>query len=134
MNGEIMESRKVNRPTYLLEGFTSPAYDVGDRNRWSEQLRAEEQEMTDRMVRLAEHMAAGTPPDDPAVLDEVDLYYHWAGRYGGTNAAMLTAIGQICVDDEQVRGLFEKVAAGLAAYQRSAIDAYVGTRLSEGGA
>jgi hypothetical protein len=128
--GGTMEKPKINRPEYLLEGFTSSVYDTEARDQWSEEMKAEEQEMTDRMVRMAEMMVADTPADDPAVLEEVDWYYHLVSRYGTSNAEMFTLLGQLCVEDKQVKALFEKVAEGLAAYQRNAIAAYSRARLS----
>ncbi|GAB2677551.1 TipAS antibiotic-recognition domain-containing protein [Kribbella swartbergensis] len=129
-----MANPTVNRPQGLLDRLWSGGYGVERQGEWSEQIRNEEGEMADRLVRIAELMAAGTRPNDPAVLDEVEWYYRQANQYGGVNAATFTAIGDALVDNEQTRAVFDDVAEELAAYHREAITAYVQARLSEGGA
>ncbi len=128
-----MAHPSVNRPERLLDRLAPTAYG-GQRGEWPEQLRAEEREMADRMVRMAELMAAGTPPNDPAVLDEVDWYYRSANQYAGVNAATFTALAEVLVENEERRAAFDDVADGLAAYQRAAMTAYAQARLAEGGA
>jgi hypothetical protein len=129
-----MADAAVNRPTGLLERLVPTAY--GDRRpgEWSEEVRREEREMADRMVRMAELMIAGTPPSDPAVLDELDWYYRSASRYGGVNADTFTALGDVLLADQRSRAVLDDVAEGLAAYQRDAMIAYAQARLGEGGA
>ncbi len=123
--------RPVKRPEALLDRL---APGTERRAAWSEQLRGEEREMADRMVRLGELMVAGRPPSDPAVLDELDWYYRAATQYGGVGAATFTALGEALVSDERSRALFDEVVPGLAGYQRDAMTAYAQARLSEGGA
>lgn len=132
--GSAMARAVVNRPAGLLDRLAPTAYGDLGRGEWPEQLRREESEMSDRMVRLAELMVAGTPPSDPAVLDELDWYYRAANQYGGVNAATFTALGDVLLHSEQSRALLDDVAAGLATYQRDAMTAYAQARLSEGGA
>jgi hypothetical protein len=129
-----MANSTVNRPEGLLDRLSAGGYGVERQGEWSEQLRDEEREMADRLVRIAELMVAGTAPSDPAVLDEVEWYYRRANQYGGVNAATFMALGDALVDNEQTRAVFDDVAEGLAAYQREAMAAYTQARLSEGGA
>jgi MerR family transcriptional regulator, thiopeptide resistance regulator len=124
----------VNRPEGLLDRLVPTTYGEERRGEWSEQIRGEEREMADRMVRLAELMVAGKPPHDPAVLHEIDWYYRAANQYGGVNAATFTALGDALVDNEQSRAVFDDVVEGLAAYQRDAMTVYAQARLSMGGA
>ena len=129
-----MADPAVNRPAGLLDRLVPTAYGNPRRGEWSEQIRREESEMADRMVRMAELMVAGTPPSDPAVLDELDWYYRSANQYGGVNAATFTALGDVLLNNEQSRALLDDVVEGLAAYQREAMAAYAKARLTEGGA
>ena len=128
-----MANPVVNRPERLLDRLAPTAYGE-EWGEWSEQIRGEEREMANRLVRLAELMVAGTPPNDPTVLDEVDWYYRAANLYGGVNAATFTALGEVLMDNEQTRAVFDDVVEGLAAYQREAMTAYAPARLSMGGA
>lgn len=129
-----MADPTVNRPEGLLDRLASRTYGKERPGEWSDQIRTEEGEMADRIVRLAELMVAGTPPSEPAVLDEIDWYYQSVQQYGGATAATFRSLGDALADDEQTRTLFEDAAEGLAAYQRDAIVAYVEARLVEGGA
>lgn len=129
-----MAQPMVNRPVGLLGRLAATTYgDRGERE-WSEQIRGEERELSDRMVRMAELMNAGTPPSDPAVLDEIDWYYRVANQYGGVNAATLIALGEALLDNDQTRALLDDVVHGLASYHRDAMTVYAQVRLSEGGA
>lgn len=119
----------VQRPEYPLDGFATTLVGTGDRQAWPEGLEAEELDLADRLVRMAGLMVADTPADDPAVLDEVDWYRDLATRYGLTSAELFTCLGQLIAEDEQVRRLFDRVAPGLAAYQRNAVAAYARARL-----
>jgi len=85
--------------------------------------------MTARMVRMAELMVAGTPVDDPAVQEEVDWLYRAVARFWTPNAAAFIRLGQTYADDEQYRSTYERVAEGLASYQRDAMAAYAEARL-----
>ncbi|MFE3247475.1 TipAS antibiotic-recognition domain-containing protein [Streptomyces sp. NPDC059209] len=121
---------RIRRPERLLDGFESPLHDAESRERWPEHMVAEEQEMAARLVRMAEFMVAGKPVDDPEVLAEIDWYYRVALRYGPTDDQLFTDIGRLCADNDQLRALFEKVANGLATYQRDAMAAFAQARLS----
>ncbi|WP_448070606.1 TipAS antibiotic-recognition domain-containing protein [Georgenia yuyongxinii] len=127
-------AREVRRPEGLLDRLGTAAYRGEDGGEWPEELRREESEMADRMVRLAELMASGTPPTDAVVLDEIDWYFRAATQYGGVDAVVFTALGEALAADEDRRALFDDVSRGLAGYQREAMAAYAQTRLVAGGA
>ncbi len=135
----------INRPENLFEGFDPSAYEAEARERWPErfeqaqrvagsftpeQMQAEQREMTARMIRMAELMAAGKPADDPEVQAEVDWHYRSVCRFWTPDAAAYTGLGRMYVDDERFRGNYEKIAEGLAVYQRDAMAAYARERLS----
>ena len=129
-----MANPAVNRPEGLLDRLAPTAYGEEGPGAWSEAIRAEEREMADRMVRLADLMVAGTPPSDPAVLDEIAWYPRAANQYLGIDAATFAAIGDALTADEQTRAVFDDVVEGLAAYQRDAMVAYAEALLSMEGA
>jgi DNA-binding transcriptional MerR regulator len=136
---------KINRPENLFEGFDASRYEAEARERWPQEyeqsrqftdtLTAQDQERMQRettaqMVRMAEFMAAGTPVSDPAVQAEVDAHYRGICQFWTPNAATYKGLGQNYVDDPQFRSAYDKVAAGLAEYQRDAMAAYADARLS----
>lgn len=129
-----MTNPAVNPPEGLLDRLVATRYGDEGQGVWSAQIRAEEGEMADRMVRLAELMVAGIPPSDPAAQDEIDWYYRAANQYGGINAATFAAIGEALMDNEPTRAIFDHVAEGLAPYQGDAMAAYAQARLSMEGA
>jgi MerR family transcriptional regulator, thiopeptide resistance regulator len=83
------------------------------------------------MVRMAELMVAGTPVDDPAVHAEVHLHYQGVCRFWTPNRTAYASLGQMYVDDERFSANYERVAEGLAAYQRDAMAVYAEARLSD---
>ena len=135
---------KINRPENLFEGFDASRYEAEARERPHEYeqsrqfagtLTAQDQERMQRettaqMVRMAEFMAAGTPVSDPAVQAEVDAHYRGICRFWTPKATAYKGLGQTYVDDPQFRSAYDKVAAGLAEYQRDAMAAYADARLS----
>ncbi|WP_274565219.1 MerR family transcriptional regulator [Streptomyces spiramyceticus] len=137
---------KINRPENLFEGFEhSPAAEAEVRERWPkaweqsrqaiETMTAEDQEqwqreVTAQMIRIAEFMVAGTPVADPAVQAEVDAHYQGVCRFWTPNAAAYKGLGQTYVDDPQFRANYDKIADGLAVYQRDAMVLYADARLS----
>jgi DNA-binding transcriptional MerR regulator len=137
---------KINRPENLFEGFEpSPAIDAEVRERWPkawEQSRQAVETMTDedserwqreataQMIRFAEFMVAGTPVTDPAVQAEVDAHYQGVCRFWTPNAVAYKGLGNTYVEEPQFRTNFDKVADGLAEYQRDAMVAYADARLS----
>ncbi|MFD1505703.1 hypothetical protein FE374_01110 [Georgenia yuyongxinii] len=126
-------AREVRRPEGLLDRLAT-AYRGERPQEWPEELRREESDVADRMVRLAELMVAGTPPTDPAAMDAVDWYYRAANQYGGVDTAVFTALGEALAAEDDKRALFDDVVPGLAGYQREAMTAYARTRLAAGGA
>jgi hypothetical protein len=79
---------------------------------------------------MAEFMAAGTPVDAPTVLAEVDAHYQGVCRFWTPTAPAFKALGQTYVDDAQWKSTYDKIAVGLAEYQRDAMAAYADARLS----
>lgn len=139
------EMTKINRPENLFEGFDGTRYSDEARERWPaaweqsrqavDALTAEDterwqREATAQMIRMAEFMAAGAPPTDPAVQAETDLHYQGVCRFWTPNAAAYRGLGQTYVDDPRFRANFDRIAEGLAAYQRDAMTAYADTRLN----
>ncbi|MEV5510663.1 MerR family transcriptional regulator [Streptomyces orinoci] len=137
---------KINRPENLFEGFEqSPEIDAEVRERWPEHweqsrqaaaaMTAEDMErwqraVTAQMIRLAEFMAAGTPVTDAAVQAEMEVHHQSVCRFWTPNAAAYKGLGQTYVDDPRFRENYDKIAEGLAVYQRDAMAVYADTRLS----
>ncbi|MFF3745228.1 MerR family transcriptional regulator [Streptomyces kronopolitis] len=137
---------KINRPENLFEGFEHRAEDEAEvRERWPAQWEESRQavetmtagdterwqrEVTAQMIRLAEHMVAGTPVADPAVQAEIDTHYRGICRFWTPNACGYKGLGRTYVEDPRFRTNFDKIAEGLAAYQRDAMDVYADARLS----
>jgi DNA-binding transcriptional MerR regulator len=139
------EMPKINRPENLFEGFDPSTHDSEAEQRWPdewaqsqqfvdtltpEDQQRMQQETTAQLIRMAELMVAGKPVDDPAVQAEVDTHYQGVARFWTPSAAAFKALGQSYVDDPQWHGVYEQVAAGLAAYQRDAMTVYADTKLS----
>jgi DNA-binding transcriptional MerR regulator len=137
---------RINRPENLFEGFDASQYDDEARERWPEDFeRAQRnrQQMTDEdierwqrettaaMIRMAELMAAGTPVDDPAVLDEVHLHWQSMCAWWTPSRTAYRCLGQMYVDDERFKANYLKIAEGLAEYQAAAMAAYADARLSD---
>lgn len=94
-----------------------------DTERW-------QREVTAQMIRMAEFMVAGVPVADPAVQAEVDAHYRGVCDFWTPNACAYKGVGQTYVDDPQFRANFDRIADGLAAYQRDAMVVYADARLS----
>ncbi|MER6046211.1 MerR family transcriptional regulator [Streptomyces sp. NPDC001793] len=136
---------KINRPENLFEGFEPGRHDAEARERWPEQweqsqralagMTAEgmeqwQREATAQMIRMAEFMVAGTPVADPAVQAEVDAHYQGICRFWTPCAAAYKGLAQTYVDDSAFRTNFDRIADGLAVYQRDAMALYADARLS----
>ncbi|MFE7568187.1 MerR family transcriptional regulator [Streptomyces sp. NPDC057539] len=137
---------KINKPENLFEGFQSPSEAEAEvRERWpraweqsrqaveamtSEDTERWQREVPAQMIRMAEFMVAGTPVSDPAVQVEVDANYQDICRFWTPTAAAYKGVGQTYVDDPQMRTNFDKIADGLAVYQRDAMTVYADARLS----
>ncbi|MFD9791861.1 MerR family transcriptional regulator [Streptomyces sp. NPDC059070] len=141
---------RINRPENLFEGFGASDPEIEAeieaeaRERWpehweqsrraAESMTAEDQERwqreaTAQMIRLAEFMVAGAPVDDPAVQAEMEAHYRSVCRFWTPNAVAYKGLGQTYVDDPRFRANFDKIADGLAAYQRDAMVRYADARL-----
>ncbi|MGW7369703.1 MerR family transcriptional regulator [Streptomyces sp. NPDC054841] len=140
---------KINRPENLFEGFepsrSGTKAEAEVRERWPEaweqsrqavdKMTAEDterwqREATAQMIRIAEFMVAGTPVADPAVQAEVDAHYQGVCRFWTPNAAAYKGLAQTYADDPEFRANFDKIADGLADYQRDAMVVYADARLS----
>ncbi|MFC7929383.1 MerR family transcriptional regulator [Streptomyces cinereoruber] len=137
---------RINKPENLFEGFQTPSETEAEvRERWpraweqtqqavesmtSEETERWQREVTAQMIRMAEFMVAGTPVTDPAVQAEVDANYQQICRFWTPNAAAYKGVGQTYVDDPRMRANFDRIAEGLAVYQRDAMTVYADTRLS----
>ncbi|WP_438291676.1 MerR family transcriptional regulator [Streptomyces sp. HUAS TT7] len=143
---ENNDMAKINRPENLFEGF-EPSAEENEKVRerwpkaWEQSQRAVEtmtdedteqwqREVTAQMIRFAEFMVAGTPVDDPAVQAEMDDHYKYICRFWTPNAAAYKGLAQTYVDDPQMRANYDKIAVGLAVYQRDAMLVYADARLS----
>ncbi|MFF1555934.1 MerR family transcriptional regulator [Streptomyces sp. NPDC058279] len=139
------DMKKINRPENLFEGFDGTRQSDEARERWPqaweqsrqviETLTAEDmeqwqREVTAQMIRIAEFMAAGTQVADPAVQAEIDAHYRGVCRFWTPNATAYKGLAQTYVDDPQFRQNFDKIAEGLATYQRDAMAVYADARLS----
>ncbi|MFI1969405.1 MerR family transcriptional regulator [Streptomyces cinnamoneus] len=138
---------KINRPENLFEGFepeTSRA-EAEVRERWPEAWEESRQavegmtpedteqwqrEVTAQMIRMAEFMVAGTPVADPAVQAEVHAHYQGVCRFWTPNAEAYKGLGRTYTEDPQFQANFDKIAEGLAGYQRDAMVAYADARLN----
>ena len=89
-----------------------------------------QQEATAQLIRMAELMVAGKPVDDPAAQAEVDTHFQGVSKLWTPSAAAFKVLGQSYVNDPQWHGVYEQIAAGLAAYQRDAMAVYADAKLS----
>lgn len=140
---------KINRPENLFAGFEPSSVEAEIesevRERWPaaweesrqaiDTMTAEDTEqwqrgVTAQMIRFAEFMVAGTPVSDPAVQAEVDVHYRGICRFWTPNAEAYKGLGQTYVDDPRFRTNYDKIADGLAVYQRDAMVVYADARLS----
>ena len=146
LEGKHPMSVHINRPENLFEGFDNSQYDDEARQRWPEEFeRAQakratmtdadierwQREATAAMIRMAEFMAAGTPADDPAVLDEVHKHYQGICIWWTPNRKAYRCLGQMYVDDERFKANYQKIAEGLAESQAAAMAAYADARLTD---
>lgn len=135
----------ISRPENLFTGFDFSRYEEEARTNWpaeaeqsaqyaatlsAQDMEQLEREATAAMVRMAEHLQAGTPADAAAVQAEVDAHYRSVCRMWTPDAAAFRALGQTYVDDPQWRATYDRVADGLAAYQRDAMAAYADSQLN----
>ncbi|WP_063063512.1 MerR family transcriptional regulator [Nocardia violaceofusca] len=146
LEGNKEMSVQINRPENLFAGFDHTQYDDEARQRWPEQFEQSRQasadmtaedvermqrELTATMIRMAEFMAAGTPVEDAAVQAEIHTQYEGLRRFWTPNRSAYTCLGQMYVDDERFKANYERIAAGLAEYQRDAMAVYAEQRLTD---
>jgi DNA-binding transcriptional MerR regulator len=142
--GDGMGTPRINRVENLFEGIDPSGYDEEAAERWPEQFEqaqrvlgaftAEDMEvyqrdLTAQMVRMAELMVAGARADDPAVQDETDRHYQSILRFWTPTAVAYINMGRMYVDDERFRGNYDRIAEGLAEFQRDAMAEYARARL-----
>ncbi|MEU7020509.1 MerR family transcriptional regulator [Streptomyces sp. NPDC046203] len=143
---EEKDMTSINRPENLFEGFRpDPAMEAEARERWPEEYERSRQtldtltpetaeqwqrEATARMVRLADLMTAGTPSDAPSVQTEIAAHYQDVCRFWTPNAEAYKSLAATYVDDPRFRADFDRVAPGLAEYQRAAMTVYAEAVLS----
>ncbi|MBS2531321.1 MerR family transcriptional regulator [Catenulispora sp. NF23] len=146
LEGRPQMSVQINRPENLFEGFDNSQYDDEARERWPEEFERSQavyatmteadierwqRDTTAAMIRMAEFMAAGTPVDDPAVLDETHKHYQGLCVFWTPNRNAYRCLGKMYVDDERFKANYEKIAEGLAEYQATAMAAYADARLTD---
>lgn len=136
-----------SRPEELFAGFDTAYYAERARTEWPEQwerARAAGEDSTpadaermraeaaEQMARMAAHLRAGTPPDSPAVQEEVDAHYRQICRMWTPDADAFAHLGQVYTEDGPWRQVYERMAPGLAGYQREAMEVYAEHRLGGG--
>jgi DNA-binding transcriptional MerR regulator len=139
---------KIKNPYELFDGLDpeqARAWDAEARERWgSEQVDESHRRLAGLTkedaariqrdsaainVRMAELMAAGTPVDDPVVLEAVDRHYRWVCNFWTPDRQAYIGLGNLYTDDERFKKNYEDVRTGLAAYMRAAMAAYAQVRL-----
>ncbi|WP_433730164.1 MerR family transcriptional regulator [Nocardia sp. CA-129566] len=146
LEGKSEMTVEINRPENLFEGFDHAQYDDEARERWPEEfeqsrratatMTAEDvdrmqRELTAAMIRMAEFMAAGTPVEAPAVQAEIHAQYQGMCRFWTPNQSAYKCMGKMYVDDERFKANYDKIAEGLAEYQRDAMVVYADEQLGE---
>ncbi|MFZ3393313.1 MerR family transcriptional regulator [Rhodococcus sp. 7Tela_A2] len=146
IEGTTAMTGKINRPENLFEGFDYKQYDDEARERWPEEFEQSrrktatlttddventQREVTAAMIRMAEFMAAGTQVGDAAVQAEIHTQYQGICRMWTPNRDAYKCLGQMYVDDERFKANYEKIAEGLAEYQRDAMVVYADERLGD---
>ncbi len=136
---------KISTPENLFAGFDAARYEAAASEQWPGQAEASAQyaatlteadqerlqrEATAAMIRMAEFMRAGTPVTDAAVQAEVDAHYRGICRMWTPSAGAFKALGATYVEDAQWRGAYDRIAEGLAVYQRDAMAVYADAQLS----
>ncbi|MEV5646902.1 MerR family transcriptional regulator [Nocardia sp. NPDC052254] len=137
---------QINRPENLFEGFDHTRYDDEARQRWPEEFEESrratadmtpadvermQRELTAAMIRMADFMAAGIPVDDAAVQSEIGDHYEGISRFWTPNRQAYECVGRMYVDDERFKANYDRIATGLAEYQRDAMLVYAARNLGE---
>ncbi|GHC78763.1 MerR family transcriptional regulator [Nocardiopsis terrae] len=129
----------TSRPEELFAGFDTAHYAERARTHWPQQwerARAAGEGMTpqedermraeaaEQMARMAAHLRAGTPADAPAVQAEVEDHHRRIRRMWTPDADAFANLARVYAEDGPWREVYERVAPGLADYQREAMEVY----------
>jgi len=135
---------EADRPEELFAGFDTTAYTERARAEWpraweqarqaseglTEEDRAGQQaQLTVQMRRMADHLAAGAPAGAPAVQAEVHTHFLGVSRMWTPDAGAFENLGRVYAEEGAWREVYERVAPGLAEYQRDAMAVYARERL-----
>jgi DNA-binding transcriptional MerR regulator len=128
-----------------FEGFEENPHRDEAVERWgSETVRASEERLRklspaqaqqarrgwfEALERVGERQRAGTPPEDPAVLDAVAVHHAWLSGFWEPTAESYTGLGRMYSGDERFRVQIDAVEPGLAEYLADAMAAYARARL-----
>lgn len=142
---DVLEGNDMtSRPEELFAGFDTAHYSERALTEWPEQweqasaagegmtsedadrMRAEAAE---QMGRMAGFLRAGAPPDSPATQAEIDAHYRQVCRMWTPDAEAFAHLGRVYAEDGPWREVYERVAPGLADYQREAMEVYAERRL-----
>ncbi|WP_030243169.1 MerR family transcriptional regulator [Streptomyces sp. NRRL S-350] len=134
----------INRPENLFDGIQAADIDESLRDfpehaeaarrataaMSPAEIEAGQRARTERMIRLAELLAAGHPVDAEPVQSMIDEDYRLLGTIRSVPTEEYLAIARSCTENEQWNAAYEAIAPGLAAYQRAAMEAYAAARLT----
>ncbi|MEV6819263.1 MerR family transcriptional regulator [Nocardiopsis dassonvillei] len=138
--------KAAHHPEDLFAGFDASVYSERARVEWPhtwERARRTAEGMTeddreryrdeaaDQLRRMAAHLVAGIPPDDPAVQAEVHVHYLAVSRMWAwaPDAGAFENLGRGYAEEGPWREVYEGCAPGLADYQHEAMAFYARQRL-----
>lgn len=144
---DALEGNDVtSRPEELFEGFDTAHYSERAREEWPDQWqRAREAgdamtpaeaermraEAAEGMGRMAAFLRAGTPVGAAPVQAEVEWHYRQICLMWTPDAGAFAHLGRVYAEDGPWREVYERVAPGLADYQREAMEVFAEHRLGE---
>lgn len=134
----------INRPENLFEGVQPDQYEDSLRDfpahaervaqhvaaMSPDDIEAGQRDRTARMIRLAELRSDGHTADSAPVQAEVDAHYRLLSALRPVTADEHLAMARSVVDNPDWCAAYEAIAAGLAEFQRDAIEAYTAERLT----
>lgn len=148
LEGNYMSSR----PEELFAGFDTEYYTERARTEWPEQgerarvasegttteeMERMRAEAAEQITRMAGHLRTGSPPDSPVVQAEIDLHYRRICLTWTPDTEAFAHLGRVYAEEGPWREVYERVAPGLADYQREAMEVYaeqtLGGRQDRGG-
>ncbi|PDP87410.1 MerR family transcriptional regulator [Glycomyces fuscus] len=138
--------KAAHHPEELFAGFDASAHSERARVEWPrawERARRVTEGMTeddrercraeaaDQLRRMAAHLVAGVPPDDPAVQAEVHIHYLAVSRMWAwtPDAGAFENLGRAYAEEGPWREVHDGFAPGLADYQYEAMAVYARRRL-----